>query len=310
MLDIDEEIPEGNGTAPCGGTWVSQGDAAARTGFSVSAIRKWRRLGVVADRKMTGPGGIERVEVRLEDVLARVALQPDRPRPEPPPAAVEARSGAVLITIEDLESLFERMVSAERRAEKAEAEVESLERRARYTSGQLAELRRQMEAAGSQAVVAPPPVPRPALPPVPPPPPRPAPPPALPPVPPPFPARVEPVDRAEPLRPPVTNGHRDEEPGSRLRQIYLRLDEYRRHAVITPETEVERQRLLNEYDGELIAVCRALGIPSDPASGPPLTVGARAGLTRALAQAGVDVRAGVRDSNDQRVRRLRPGRRS
>ena len=58
------------------GTWVPQAEAAARTGFSLSAVRKWRRLGLVAERKITSPTGMERVEVRLEDVLAREALQP------------------------------------------------------------------------------------------------------------------------------------------------------------------------------------------------------------------------------------------
>lgn len=293
MLEVDEVVPNGNGngngTGPSGGTWVSQGDAATRTGFSVSAIRKWRRLGVVAERKMIGPGGMERIEVRLEDVLARAALQPERPRPEPPPEAAGTRTGAVLITIGDLESLFERMVMAERRAEKAETEVESLESWARYMSGQLAELRRQLEAGGSQQVAAPVPPPPPALQVV---------------------ARQpEPVARAERQESPP-NVHPGEEPGRRLRRLYLRLDEYRRHAEISPEAEVQRQRLLNEYDKELIAACRTLGIATERVSGAPLTVGARAGLTRALAQAGIDVRSAQGEPDDQRGRRPRPGWRS
>src|SRR5207244_3415632 len=78
----EEAAPAGPpaGPAPQGeaGTWVLQGDAAARTGFSVSAIRKWRRMGFVAERKITTGADLPRVEVKLEDVLARAALQPQR----------------------------------------------------------------------------------------------------------------------------------------------------------------------------------------------------------------------------------------
>lgn len=49
------------------GTWVLQDEAASRAGCSVSAIRKWRRTGVVPGRTVVA-GGVERVEVRLEDV--------------------------------------------------------------------------------------------------------------------------------------------------------------------------------------------------------------------------------------------------
>ncbi|MGI9022242.1 MAG: hypothetical protein ACR2HV_03200, partial [Acidimicrobiales bacterium] len=44
--------------------WVLQADAAKLAGCSVSAIRKWRREGVVDDRRTTTLGGLERVEVR------------------------------------------------------------------------------------------------------------------------------------------------------------------------------------------------------------------------------------------------------
>lgn len=343
MLEVDEVVTEQGSTAPSDGTWVLQGDAAARTGFSVSAIRKWRRMGVVADRKMMGPGGFERVEVKLEDVLARAALQPDRQQPDPSANGGPGRAGSVVMALEDLESLFERMVLAERRAEKAEAEVESLEGRARFMSGQLAELRRQLEAAGAQSAdaravkVAAPAVAGPAAanaaPVVPPTPPtarvRPAPPvPPAPPGPqgaggaaaggaPTIPVAVPgsnghrlPVDDVPPAPAPAAIRPAVEDPGARLRPIYSRLDQYRRQAVITPDAELERQRLLAEYDRELIAACSALRIPTGLGEGDTVTVSVRAGLTRALAQAGVDVRADVRESTDQRVRRPRPGWRS
>src|SRR5579885_3037722 len=94
------------------GTWILQGEAAARTGFSVSAIRKWRRMGLVAERKIGLGGDLPRVEVKLEDVLARAAMQPQR-RPlsatgDDVPA--QAPPGCVIIAISDLEELFERMV--------------------------------------------------------------------------------------------------------------------------------------------------------------------------------------------------------
>src|SRR5436305_9749783 len=98
-------LPREPALPPTAGTWVLQGDAAARTGFSVSAIRKWRRMGLVAERKITTGGDLPRVEVKLEDVLARAALQPQR-RPlsevEPDPSA-PTPAGCVTIGIADLE---------------------------------------------------------------------------------------------------------------------------------------------------------------------------------------------------------------
>lgn len=132
------------------GTWILQGEAAARTGFSVSAIRKWRRMGLVAERKISMGGDLPRVEVKLEDVLARAAMQPQR-RPLAATAdgvAASAPAGCLVIAIADLEELFERMVRAERRAERAEADLQAMEIQTRYTLGRLAELRRQL---GAQA---------------------------------------------------------------------------------------------------------------------------------------------------------------
>lgn len=185
-------------TEPEAATWVLQAEAAARTGYSVSAIRKWRRSGAIADRRQIGPGGVERVEVRLEDVEARVALHPPAPpraarapvpnrapaaspavspaspptpgasagpspRPSPPPevsssptpALVSALGdpptgpppGSAVISLADLEALFRRISDNERRAEQAETRLKEATVEARYMSGQLAELRRQVTGA-------------------------------------------------------------------------------------------------------------------------------------------------------------------
>jgi hypothetical protein len=136
------------------GTWVLQAEAAARTGYSVSAIRKWRRAGIVADRTKTTATGVERVEVRLEDVQARVAERP--PMAAAPVAALPRKgpeneagppTGSAIIAIADLEGLFQRLSDAERRADAAESRLQEAEVDARFMSGQLAELRRQVQAA-------------------------------------------------------------------------------------------------------------------------------------------------------------------
>jgi hypothetical protein len=110
-------------------------------------------MGFVAERKITTGADLPRVEVKLEDVLARAALQPQR-RPTSgtdPEASATTPAGCVTIGLADLEELFERMVRAERRAERAEAEVQAMEVQARYTLGQMAELRRQLAAESGPA---------------------------------------------------------------------------------------------------------------------------------------------------------------
>lgn len=325
-------------TASCGPTWLLQTEAAARTGFSVSAIRKWRRMGVVADRKVSGPGGLERVEVKLEDVQARAALQPERPRSEAAPDSARPQPGRVVIAIDDLESLFERMVDAERRADHAEAEVESLRSQAQFMYGQLAELRRQLEdPATAAADPAEPSRPTSEAPEI-----------------------IRPENKlssapscAEPVRGPVSGkppsagvpngrsgrigptaveksqvvrkaaqlgrpsaapatGQRHqiiEELVRELRQIYGRLDEFRRMAAVTPEVERQRQQTLLEYDRQLLAVCAALRVPTGFAAGEQVTVEARGSLTRALARAGFDVRADLREPASPKPRRIRLGQR-
>ena len=297
---------DGQAAGASDGQWVLQGEAAARTGFSVSAIRKWRRMGLVAERKVGAGGDVPRVEVRLEDVLARAALQPDR-RPPAAGAEVAPAPGSLVIGIEDLEVLFERMVRAERRAEVAEAELQSLQVQTRYTLGQLAELRRQLAAyaapsANGTAVSPPRPV---AAPPTPSPARQPSPvlvtstPPSV----------VDEIDRVIRTRtgtgavravPPTapwtaTEAEPDisdvERLADRLRRLYACLDEYRREAAITPAQERQRQRHLAEYDQALLSLCAGLGMETGLDPGGPVDVGARAALTRALARQGIDVRA-------------------
>lgn len=284
------------------GTWLMQGEAAARTGFSVSAIRKWRRMGLVADRRRRSPTGLERVEVRLEDVLARAAqhqqAQHQQPERHPAPAGpgpLQAPPGTVVISLEDLEAVFDRMVSAERRAEEAEAVAEALRDQATYRVGQIAELRRQLQRAGLSH-------PKPA------PPDDAAPPPVRPEARFPRPVRLtEPVPR---LETPPTNGahvhprrHRAEELVDELRRIYARLDEYRRQPAVTADAERRHLQHLAEYDRALLAACRAVGIPTGLAEGEPVDAEARAALTRALARAGFDVRVGgPSDGNGRRPR--------
>ncbi|MEA2971841.1 MAG: hypothetical protein QOG82_299 [Actinomycetota bacterium] len=137
------------------GTWLLQADAAARTGFSVSAIRKWRRAGLVADRMRTTAGGSERVEVRLEDVEARRAEQPpERTQTTPSPPEAGPSPGTAIIPLNDLEALFGRVREAEGRCRDAEARQQAAEVETRYLSGQLAELRQQLQAATAEAVAA------------------------------------------------------------------------------------------------------------------------------------------------------------
>ena len=128
------------------GTWLLQADAAARTGFSVSAIRKWRRAGLVADRKVTA-GGSERVEVRLEDVEARRAEQPpERPRTAPSPPEAGPPPGSAIIPLADLEALYTRVREAEGRSTEAAARHQAAEVDVRHLAGEVAELRRQLQA--------------------------------------------------------------------------------------------------------------------------------------------------------------------
>ena len=295
-----EQVRAGVCSDPAGGTWLLQGDAAARTGFSVSAIRKWRRMGLVADRKITSASGAERIEVKLEDVLARAALQPDRRNTDEQVGAPQTGAGTVAMRIEDLEALFERMLAADQWAAVAEAEVESLRAERQFLHGQVQELRRQLQARsdeptngqGAPTSEREPEPPRVREDRVEPPPPRPV----------AVEAGAGPPSHT-PAAPPVERAPDDERNAElralarRLRRIYARLDEYRREASMTPAAERERQRELADYDRVLVALCESLAIPTGLAAGQPVSVEVRASLTRALAGAGLDVRVGARAAN-------------
>jgi hypothetical protein len=131
----------GGGPDP-GEVWLLQAEAANLAGCSVSAIRKWRREGSVSSRKITTPGGLERVEVRLGDVLTRAgtrAVVPSAPPagaqvPQPPVA------GTVVVSLADLQTMFERLGVPERRADDVSAQYRSLESEVSFMRGQMARL--------------------------------------------------------------------------------------------------------------------------------------------------------------------------
>jgi hypothetical protein len=109
-----------------GDLWLPQRVAAERVGVSVSAVRKWRGLGVVAERHR--PDG--QVEVRLADVEARAAqTMPGRSAPNPSPPTASPAPGGALVPIEALSDLFSRIADAEGRAARAEAELAFLRER-------------------------------------------------------------------------------------------------------------------------------------------------------------------------------------
>jgi hypothetical protein len=246
-----------------------------------------------------------------------------------PPVGSDAAPplGTLIIGIEDLDAIYERMIRAERRAEVVEAELQSMRVEARYMLGQLAELRRQLESQHGRGAVDPTSKP-PARPTSKPPglvPFDQAPGPSAPPT------RATPTDVSRTRTGPDTSTatvreapsalvsasppHQRVEtpvaatpatyraspaaPGrsevdaltDQLRRVYARLDDYRRKPTISPAHEVQRQRELAEYDRALVRLCGALGMETGLEPGAPVSVDARAALTRALAHAGFDVRA-------------------
>lgn len=126
--------------------WVLQADAARRAGCSVSAIRKWRREGSVASRKVTTPAGLERVEVRLEDVLGRAGpremTSPDARGAEGLASSV---AGAVLVPVNDVQALLERVAVADQLARVLEARLRAIDAEVGRMREQFLSLRRQIE---------------------------------------------------------------------------------------------------------------------------------------------------------------------
>ena len=125
--------------------WLLQADAARAAGCSVSAIRKWRREGSVASRKITTPAGLERVEVRLDDVLRRAGPRAVMPPPgaagEPGPTV----ANTVLVPVDDFQALLERVAVAERLAGGLEARLRAIDAEADRMREQFVALRRQIE---------------------------------------------------------------------------------------------------------------------------------------------------------------------
>lgn len=193
------------GRPPDEARWVLQADAAKQAGCSVSAIRKWRREGSVGSRKVTTPAGLERVEVRLDDVLRRAGTR-DRTSPETG-GFTDARlsvPGTVLVPVNDFQALLERVALAEQLAGGLEARLRAIDVEAARMREQFVELRRQIEQERQEQRRSDPeprPVPPPAAaPPVPPPVPQPPAPPRA--------AAPPPV--AAPPRPPARTDHAPE----------------------------------------------------------------------------------------------------
>jgi hypothetical protein len=130
--------------------WLLQAEAAELAGCSVSAIRKWRREGSVAFRRTTTPGGLDRVEVRLGDVLTRAGTRPvvavaaaggvPAPGQEQPPPPQGPAAGTVLVSLADLQTLFGRMAAPERRPDELQAHFRTLESEVSFMRGQMARL--------------------------------------------------------------------------------------------------------------------------------------------------------------------------
>lgn len=128
--------------------WLLQSDAAAIAGCSVSAIRKWRRIGVIRDRTLATPGGMRRVEVRLGDVVARMRQSMPRhrvdehqlPLTEPTPASV------AVVPVPDLDVFVQHIAEAERRAAHAEAVAQANGDTVQFLRERVAELESELEA--------------------------------------------------------------------------------------------------------------------------------------------------------------------
>lgn len=318
----------GEGRPPDTDRWVLQAEAAKQAGCSVSAIRKWRREGSVASRKILTAADLERVEVRLADVLRRAG-----PRPPPGPASTgegDARSavpGTVLVPIGDLEALLDRVAVADRLAKGLESRLRAIDAEAGRLREQFAAFRGQVEAerrgtgtgrpptnGGDRLAASRTPPPRPRAPE------------AAIPEPPTLPAEDRPAeaparsaprdvhlgpeDRPTRVVPPTFRqwlGARQppaakhpatdlERLSARLRRLYGRL-EARQGQEEVPPAEAERWVAdLAAYDTALVRAASALGVPTGYRVGERLPASDRVALTRALAAAGLDVRQAASSS--------------
>ncbi len=134
------------------GGWVLQSDAAIIAGCSLSAVRKWRREGLVNHRRTTTSGGLERVEVRLQDVIDRCSRRADS-GPHLPPGvedAPEAGAGTVYLPLADLQALILNLGEAERRALEATHRATSNDAEVRRLTDALARAEAGVGAARSE----------------------------------------------------------------------------------------------------------------------------------------------------------------
>jgi DNA-binding transcriptional MerR regulator len=146
------------------GTWVLQSDAAEAAGCSVSAIRKWRRLGLVADRTRISPGGMRRVEVRLEDVLSRMRESMPRHRaPEQRQHPESSGAAVAVVPITDLDVFMQHIAETERRAAQAEARLQANDAMTEFLRDRVTDLEAQLHAADVGGAAGLPPALRPEL---------------------------------------------------------------------------------------------------------------------------------------------------
>ncbi len=131
--------------------WALQADAAKIAGCSVSAIRKWRREGVIDDRRTTTTGGLERVEVRLADVLDRVGREPTRHVATADVRdAATTHPGTVIIPLSDLQTLILSLGEAERRAREASSQISVIDNGTQQLTASLASAETDLAAARTE----------------------------------------------------------------------------------------------------------------------------------------------------------------
>jgi len=131
--------------------WALQADAARIAGCSVSAIRKWRREGVIDDRRTATTGGLERVEVRLADVVDRAGREPSRPAAtEEVRQAATAHPGTVVIPLADLQAMILSLGEAERRAREASSQMTVIDTGTQQLTASLTRAEADLVAATSE----------------------------------------------------------------------------------------------------------------------------------------------------------------
>lgn len=136
-----------------------QREAAEVAGCSVSAIRKWRRLGLVADRTRVSSGGMRQVEVRLDEVTARMRDSMPRPRSVPDRAEAgltPAPAPFAVVPVKEVDVFVHHIAESERRAAQAEARAQASEAMTQFLRNKVADLQAQLERrSGSISVEAP-----------------------------------------------------------------------------------------------------------------------------------------------------------